>query len=61
MKRKIYLGDGVYAGLDGYQLVLTTENGLGVTNKIYLDPQVIESLNLFVDKCFNGEKEEEDE
>lgn len=41
---KTYLGDGVYAGHDGYHIVLTAENGLAVTNTVYLDPGVWANL-----------------
>lgn len=39
-----YLGDSVYADYDGYYIVLTTNNGLGATNAIVLDPHVYEAL-----------------
>lgn len=41
---KTYLGDGVYADFDGYGIVLTTENGISVTNTIVLEPEVYEAL-----------------
>jgi hypothetical protein len=40
-----YLGDSVYAGFDGYNIVLTTENGYGPTNTIALEPQVLRTLD----------------
>jgi hypothetical protein len=33
---KAYIGDGVYVDWDGNHLILTTENGIEVTNTIYL-------------------------
>jgi hypothetical protein len=42
-----YLGDGVYAGFDGYHIVLTAENGICATNTIYLEPQVIAAFNRY--------------
>lgn len=42
---KQYLGDGVYANYDGYNVVLTTENGLSTTNTIYLEPAVLWALD----------------
>jgi hypothetical protein len=46
---KAYLGDGVYADLNtGGQLVLTTEDGTRVTNRIYLEPEVWTALAVFV-------------
>jgi hypothetical protein len=38
---KEYLGDSVYADFDGFQIVLTTENGYGATNTIYMEPDVV--------------------
>ena len=46
--KKTYLGDGVYAEFDGYQIVLTTENGIDVTNRICLEPAVLAALDRFV-------------
>ncbi len=45
-KDKIYLGDSVYASFDGYNIVLTTENGYldDPRNRICLEPHVIDSL-----------------
>jgi hypothetical protein len=42
--RKEYLGDGVYAAHDDFQIVLTTENGVSVQNTVYLDPSVFAAL-----------------
>lgn len=44
---KIYLGDGVYASFDGYQFCLTTEDGISITNTIYLEPKVVEAFVRF--------------
>lgn len=41
---KDYLGDGVYADFDGFQITLTTENGIDVTNTIVLEPEVMAAL-----------------
>ncbi len=45
---KEYLGDAVYADFDGYHVVLTTEDGISVTNRICLEPAVIVALNRYV-------------
>ena len=42
---RVYLGDSVYVGFDGYHVVLTTENGIEATNKIFLDPSVLRNLD----------------
>lgn len=45
---KSYLGDGVYVDFDGFSLVLTTENGIEVTNTIVLEPEVYSELTRYV-------------
>jgi hypothetical protein len=45
---KLYLGDGVFVQFDGYSFVLTTEDGIRVTNTIVLEPSVYLSLVKFV-------------
>src|SRR5213593_2229673 len=46
---KRYLGDGVYVDYNAAgQLVLTTENGVSVTNEIYLEPEVYGALTEYV-------------
>ena len=39
-----YLGDGAYVEFDGYHIVLTTNNGIAVTNEICLEPEVFQAL-----------------
>lgn len=47
---KQYLGDSVYVEYDGFSLILTTENGLGPSNTIILEPDVYKNLVKFVEK-----------
>ena len=48
---KTYLGDYVYAELDEtHELVLTTENGIEVTNRIVLGPDELLELLAFLRK-----------
>lgn len=48
---KQYLGDSVYVELnDSVQLVLTTENGLGPRNTIYMDPEVVRAFLLYIER-----------
>lgn len=47
-EEKTYLGDGVYVSFDGYQLWLTTEDGIPQTNRIALEPEVYEALVKYV-------------
>jgi hypothetical protein len=48
--RKTYLADSVYVDYDGYYLVLTTDNGEGPTNTIYLEPAVWSELRHYVER-----------
>jgi len=42
---KQYLGDGVYIQISRYgDIILTTENGISVTNRIVLEPKVYDAL-----------------
>ena len=47
---KKYLGDAVYADFDGYNVVLTTENGIEQTNVIVLEPSVISRLKEYFER-----------
>jgi phosphosulfolactate phosphohydrolase-like enzyme len=51
--RTEYLGDGLYASFDGFQLWLETTNGVEITNRIALEPSVMAALSVYVDKVFN--------
>jgi len=45
MKTQTYFGDGVYAGFDGYHIVLTANGvGAGATDTIYLEPGMAERI-----------------
>lgn len=42
---KVYLGDGAYAEIDSYgDVVLTTEDGISVQNRVVLEPEVLTAL-----------------
>lgn len=47
---KEYIGDGVYVDFNGYALTLTTENGIEVTNRIVLEPEVYRALVQYVER-----------
>jgi hypothetical protein len=44
---KQYLGDSVYADFDGYNIILTTEDGINVHDRICVEPQVLGALNRY--------------
>jgi hypothetical protein len=53
-----YLGDGVYAELDGYGIWL--RSNVPNTDNIYIEPDVLDALNRFFnDKIMEQEREEE--
>lgn len=39
-----YIGDGVYARFDGYQVWIWTSNGISDGQPIALEPEVLEAL-----------------
>lgn len=41
---KSYLGDGVYVEAVNGMVRLTTEDGISVTNEIFLEPEVFQAL-----------------
>lgn len=45
-----YLGDGVYAGWNGYCIWLHANDHKNPTDKICLEPRVLEGLNRFMDR-----------
>ncbi len=45
---KEYIGDGVYAAFDGFALILTTENGIEVTNTVVIEPREWATLTMYV-------------
>ena len=46
-----YLGDGCYVAFDGYGFELTTLNGIDVTNRIFIDPDVYRQFVAFVERA----------
>lgn len=46
---KTYLGDAVYAELEDGMIKLTTEYGEGPTNTVYLEPEIYEALQRWLE------------
>lgn len=46
-----YIGDGVYCTFDGFHFWLYTSNGIEITNKIALEPEVLSNFIAFVKAC----------
>lgn len=45
----VYLGDGLYASFDGYQLRLYTSDGIRETNEVFLEPSTLAELLHYVE------------
>ena len=58
MEAETYLGDGVYASFDGFQVWVWTSNGLRESERIALEPGVLEALNRFNTRCQEKEAHE---
>ena len=48
-----YLGDGVYAEYDGYQIKLLVNDPKQPTDTVYIEPDTLDSLNHYANKHFN--------
>ena len=48
---KEYLGDAVYAEYTDRGIELTTEDGIRVTNRIFLEPEVLHALISFAKRA----------
>lgn len=59
MRKKIYLGDSVYAESDGNGIWLTTENGSAPSNRIYFEPEVLEALHEYEKTVYGVAKEKQ--
>lgn len=53
---KLYLGDGVYAAHDGFGVWLTAEDGERATDGIYIEPAVLSSLVMWIEKLVQEQK-----
>jgi hypothetical protein len=51
---EVYLGDGLYAKFDGYQIELYASNGLEKTNRVFLDYATLENFIEFIKKIKAG-------
>ncbi len=54
---KQYLGDGAYVHYDGWQIWVTTTNGISTTNEIAFEPEVMERLIAYNNKILELRKE----
>lgn len=47
---KVYLGDGLYAEYDGWQIKLYASNGVEATDTVYLEPSVLAAFERYVER-----------
>jgi hypothetical protein len=55
---KEYIGDGVYADWNGYQIVVTTEDGVRTTNTIFMEADVFRSLVDYKNRMVKGDRDD---
>ena len=53
-----YIGDGVYVAHDGFGLWVMANDHISPTDKIYLEPEVLDALNRFAAKVWRPPPEE---
>ena len=52
MNNETYLGDGLYVEFDGFQFVLKANDPMNPSDKVYLEPRVLDALNIFAKKVY---------
>lgn len=53
---KTYLGDSVYADIENGMVKLTTENGFGASNTVYMEPVVVANFERWLAKLRETKK-----
>jgi hypothetical protein len=48
-QRPVYLGDGLYAEFDGWEIRLFAHNGVSSTNQVFLEPSVLVAFLRYVE------------
>lgn len=51
----VYLGDGLYASFDGWQIELYSFDGIRKLNSVFLEPSVLVSFENYVRGLRSGE------
>ncbi len=47
-----YLGDGLYAAFDGYQIWVMSSNGIEVLDEVAFEPSTLSALLRYADKFY---------
>jgi hypothetical protein len=50
LDHRAYLGDGLYVGTDGHQIVLYAFDGIRVLNRVYLEDNVLKNFEFWLKK-----------
>ncbi len=50
--KKTYIGDGIYAEMQGLTLILTTENGIATTNRIVIEWEEMRTLLSYAEQAW---------
>ncbi len=61
MEDDFYLGDGLYAAFDGWQIELYAYDGICKTNQVYLEPAVLTAFLRYVEQMKSQSKDAESE
>lgn len=56
MGKRVYLGDGLYADFDGYQIALNANNGIYDYATVYLDPGVLKEFLVYIEMLNESEE-----
>jgi hypothetical protein len=51
---RVYLGDGLYAEFDGWQVRLFAHNGETCINEVFLEPRVLAAFLLYIESLKGG-------
>ena len=55
-----YLGDGLYASFDGYQIKLMANSATMPTDVVYLDPHTLAAFQKFIARFVTRQSEKEE-
>jgi len=59
-RKTSHLGDGVYAEIENDMVKLTTQDGRETSNTIYLEPEVVKALLIFIANAVACSRREHD-
>lgn len=57
LTERVYLGDGLFASYDGWQIKLAANNGITDHDVVFLDPSVISAFIAYKERLDNIMKE----